>query len=1341
MAALLESLMLRKVDINTVLGWLKDVEGADYQSFTEPEFTVQKLEFVPFLLNFLREQSSQVLTNGPATPAKTPSHPRPAARTQGFSDKLAGRSTSSGAGSRSASRVQLFSPAPSVSPGSESEAAGPSGLSGVSAFSSPSFSSTRTPSPRLPCSERRCGQRVSLGDYMFSPPENSPNHQSHKGRKKGGGSTAVGGQLRHEGGRGDLHSNEAGRWEAGGRRSARGVGGGHTRMGEQVSPPFAGQLNLNNLEDFPPVGSSPISPATSKPSRRINPTPVSGDRPHSKPKTCFTSTPFQKASSPLLETEASDGLMTAGSSMRLKEERELLKREKTKRAQQVASPLLSALDPCTPTKTGARTGSKVTSDMPTSPEPSKVTFSSELDVLVELYCTCISENLVPNIFLELFFVMQLLTSWAHHTHDNEEQKSLCAANTEVLERCYLRQVHNCVYFAVKVLENQFQLIAHLDKCTLRLLAENERVACFSPDLRDRLTQAQDRSTAKLSPSASTFIHSVPFQPATDNRSNFFSDKAFHTFKKQRDVFYEVLREWEDLHKEPGWSFDAALGGRIRGMMSQLTSAGNHSHFARLFLKQLVQVCKGPRPSSSSVDAADADLLGMLGADSLGRLKRLEERLIQPHGVVGPCPPPSFPGHQEFFRDFIQTASCCQLNQHLQDSLCQQLLQLDEVSILSPAAPIGDGEEEEEEEDGDMEQQDEKQRFSSVLLLARLLAKFLGFISFFPYQTSGRPSRDIQETSVALRSKSLPVLDVCAVLNNSIRRKRTILTVPWLVEFLSMLDFIGPLLLCYRTTLGSLLLLYRKLQLNRSEEMCYLNKLLLVSVLGWLFQIPVIPEDIFLTCEFTAAIREADGVTGSAGLDCIPLVDQRLLYTCCPFLGEFRKLLAAFVSGSTARSGGIIRKITPTSAELKDTPTAMRSQQKLQVDLEQAFFHNQPPSLRRTVEFVAERVGSNAVKHMKATLVRELVERGEKMLRDGLESPNSNASMLNESICARLCEAGLEALAKATKYCDEKSPEAIRVLLPDETTPTVLTTSENITKRLAAEKACGWLSANITALVRREWRSKYDRVIKVLGSPAAADPADVDGVVAELVHPEESTTPKKKQGSERVMCCPPHCKHNSPLPSDILIEIKELLSVAVGPRTDDELPTSSHLRTLIHGVGDTLTCRKFLTSTSEQMLLNCTVLLACKLVSGELPVRCLSLRSEHGGVVVDSGSGSEPPMSELLEQLAELWGRDCRLSSPLHQLFTPLTITAVLKAGNTERTNYLLLVRKLVDKGILSEEEVISHWIKLTDSTLPAELIENFQLQSKGEKVLPPLSEMQKCIDTMQISHQTLEGAT
>nr|XP_046268171.1 codanin-1 [Scatophagus argus] len=1346
MAALLESVLLKKTDINAVLDWLKNVEECDSLAFIESGVTFHKQEFVPFLLNFLREQSSEALTHGPATPAKTPSRHRSAAQTQGFSDKRGCRSAGGGAGSRGASRVQLFSPASSVSPGTEGDASGQSGshcLSGVNAFSSPSSTSAWSPASRPSGSERRSGQRISLGDYMLSPPDlqSSTNFQSQKGRRRSGGSMSMGVQGRHGGGRGGHHSDEIGRWDSGGRRSSR--GGGYSRISEQVSPPSVGQLNLSNLEDFPPVGSSPISPASSKPSRRINPTPVSAERPHSKPKTCFTSTPFSKPSTPPLAVEALEGSVTACSPLSLQEERELLKREKTKRAQQVGSPLPSSLDPCTPTKSGLRAGSKVTPELQTPcPEPSKVTFSLDLDVLAELYCTCISENLVPNIFLELFFVMQLLTSRSPHTHDDDEQESLCSANSDVLERCYLRQVHNCVYFAVKVLENQFQLVAHLDKCTLRLLAENERVASFSPDLRDRLTQAQDRSTAKLSPSVSTFIHSVPFEPATDNRSNFGSDKAFHTFKKQRDIFYEVLREWEDFHKEPGWNFDSVLGSKIRGMMSQLTSAGNHSHFARLFLKQLVQMCKGPRVNSSPGDTPDADLLGMLGADSLGRLKRLEERLIQPHGVVGPCPPPSFPGHQEFFRDFLQTASCCQLNQHLQDSLCQQLLQLNEVSILSPPASIGEGEQEEEEEgDGDMEQQDEKQRFTSVLLLARLLAKFLGFISFLPYQTSERPSREIQEAAIALRSKSVPVLDVCALLTNSMKRRRTILTVPWLVEFLSMLDFIGPLLLCYRSALGTLLLLYRRMLLGRCGEMCYLNKLLMVSVLGWLFQIPVIPEDIFFTSEFTEVAKLEDSSTAAAGLDCIPLVDQQLLYTCCPFLGEFRKLLAAFVSGSTAKSGGIIRKITPTSAELRDMPAANRSQQKLQVDLEQAFFHNQPPSLRRTVEFVAERVGSNAVKHMKATLVSELVERGEKMLRDGLESPNANPSKLNESICAQLCVVGLEALAKATRFCCEKGPEAIRILLPDETSPAVLTTSENITKRLATEKACSWLSANITALIRREWKSRYDRVMKAVGSPVAPDSGNLEGAVVELVTQEQSTTPKRKQGSGRVASCPPHCSHGASLPSDILIEMKELLSIAVGPRTDEELPSGSQITRLLQRVGDALACRKFSTAVSEQMLLNTTVLLACKLVSAELPVLSLSGCSGGDGVVVGPGSGSEPPVRALLEQLAELWERDCGSSTPLHLLFTPLTVTAVLKASDTEWNNYLFLVRQLVDRGVLSEEEVISHWKKLTNLALPAKLIENFQVRSQSTKPALPVAELQSRMDMLQVSQQTVEGAT
>lgn len=81
------------------------------------------------------------------------------------------------------------------------------------------------------------------------------------------------------------------------------------------------------------------------------------------------------------------------------------------------------------------------------------------------------------------------------------------------------------------------------------------------------------------------------------------------------------------------------------------------------------------------------------------------------------------------------------------------------------------------------------------------------------------------------------------------------------------------------------------------------------------------------------------------------------------------------------------------------------------------------------------------------------------------------------------------------------------------------------------------------------------------------------------------------------------------------------------------------------------------------------------VSAELPVLSTSVCS--GGVedVVGPGSGSDPPVRALLEQLAELWERDWCSSAPLHLLFTHLTVTAVLKASDTEVLLLLLQTLK------------------------------------------------------------------
>ena len=58
----------------------------------------------------------------------------------------------------------------------------------------------------------------------------------------------------------------------------------------------------------------------------------------------------------------------------------------------VSSPLKLSVDSATPTKSVMpRMGSKVTPDaLVVCPDPSKVTMMAELDLLAEVYCTCIS---------------------------------------------------------------------------------------------------------------------------------------------------------------------------------------------------------------------------------------------------------------------------------------------------------------------------------------------------------------------------------------------------------------------------------------------------------------------------------------------------------------------------------------------------------------------------------------------------------------------------------------------------------------------------------------------------------------------------------------------------------------------------------------------------------------------------------------------------------------------------------------------------------------------------------------------------------------------------------------
>ncbi|XP_059505354.1 codanin-1 isoform X2 [Stegostoma tigrinum] len=1224
------------------------------------EYNSLRRDFVPFLLNFLREQTNQLIPNGPSTPAKTSSVKglKPARCHRDWNESNQTETKGSYTETPKGTRVQLFLDTPNSSSNLGSSFKSPSSnggtffsksnsdLNSIDSSVSPDFSSGATSR----YGERRSAQRASLGQFIVQ------GHESQSQRRARKKNMLVSGRHLAKDTAKTPAEDDAGTWN------------GNKRRIEFVNTtPPAAQLNINNLEEFPPVGAVMLGSKT-KPSRRINPTPVSVERLQSKPKICFTSIPLsQPLSSTCCVGAASEafgagleGFAAVSSPSSLQEEREMLKIERSKLLQQSV-----VFDSVPPTKCQYGRSSSTPSDsIAVCADISKVSYRSQLDILAQLYSACISENLVPNIFLELFFILQLLTSRGGASTDDLEDKVECSTEVKDVERQYFRSVHNCTYFAVRVLETQFTIISYLDKGTVRLLSENDRLGAFSASLRERLTRANEVSAAQVSLALPSVIQSVPFEPETDNRSNFTSDRAFQSFKKQRDVFYELLREWEDKHADPGWEFERALGLRIRNMMVNLSTACNHNHFARLFQKQLIRMCKGIPGALAGSEHPDQDVLDMFGTDNLTKLKRLQERFVVPQSTGGPCPPPSFSGCQLFFRDFLLCAGSHQLNQHLSDTLCQQILELDGIGILSHGSS---------EHEADVDEQDEKEHFASVLMTARLLAKFLGFLAFLPYRTDERPTKEMQEAALSLRNKSPPVLDVYRLLRKSVENQRIIFTVPWLVEFLSMVDHVASFLDYYRSVFTLLLHLYRSLVLTSERNDNFLNKMLILAVLGWLFQIPALPEEMFFNEE------NVDGFEISIsdqGLDSVPLVDQQLLYLCCPYLSELRKLLASYVAGSGLKNGGYMRKITPTAAE-PSLPTLAQSQQKLQVKLEEAFFHNQPPSLRKTVEFVAERVGSNCVKHIKASLVPELVKRGTTKLQNAMKNEKTNLPELLESVICELCEEGRQAVIKGREFCTRKGPEVIRVLLPGETSASVLSTAEGITSRLATEKACTWLSANITALIRKEMKLNFDKLRK---SQMVQSMSEVSGV--------------KKN-------CSPECKHTASPPSQIASEFKVVLSITLGPRYSNERVDHKQLDDLLRRLRQTLRCRQYMCPVIEQSLAKYTVELASLLVGGEVPLSNRNMKKD---------SRDQPSLCKsiqhLLSFLLTLWKDEFCVPIPFQLIFSEKNISYTIEARNRKLcwNELLFLIHGLTEQGLMKPTEIESCWRDLLRKPWPEDFV-------------------------------------
>ncbi|XP_070180447.1 uncharacterized protein [Littorina saxatilis] len=118
----------------------------------------------------------------------------------------------------------------------------------------------------------------------------------------------------------------------------------------------------------------------------------------------------------------------------------------------------------------------------------EVTHKPVLHLFVRLYSACIDAHLFPNLSMELYFLAQLLIAQTSEDDLPLEQENLA---DDIEDRNFFQTVHNVVYFAVCVLEKQTELLKRLDRSTLRLLSENERVRDFCPQLHQQIKVAFD----------------------------------------------------------------------------------------------------------------------------------------------------------------------------------------------------------------------------------------------------------------------------------------------------------------------------------------------------------------------------------------------------------------------------------------------------------------------------------------------------------------------------------------------------------------------------------------------------------------------------------------------------------------------------------------------------------------------------------------------------------------------------------------------------------------------------------------------------------------------------------
>ncbi|CAG9772743.1 unnamed protein product [Ceutorhynchus assimilis] len=770
-------------------------------------------------------------------------------------------------------------------------------------------------------------------------------------------------------------------------------------------------------------------------SRRINPTNICPKQVNSGFQKTENSFNFQK------NTEVSNNVAIEQRNLLLEEKQKILSRRDS--IENTSHPLIKI-----------RHNSSTNSDI--KPMLSLVTYKNNINNVVDIYKTILDNNLVLNITSEIYFLISLVLSIQLEFENLgvevlEPKNSLC--NSEIF-----KTAHNVLYFAVKSLETQIRIIQFYDKTTIRLLAENERVREFCPGLSKRLLTYSEKKaeSACIELITDSSQSNVCFNIDTDNKENFPDQISFHAFKKQRDLFYEILRVWETHHLEKDWIFSLGLESRIRSLFKFHAGPTNYAHLARLFKNQLLSSCaRGPKEKGLS--ESNLSFLPQLSIDA-DKLNRLTSRLVTKQVSNGINAPPVFSGYQEFFKEFIVVSGNCFFHKHLCDIFVSDIVELNDTKFSGT----------ELEDESNEVDENTRQLYINCIKDLRILAKFLGFIESLPYQFDNvNLPKNVLQSQVKTRQQTIPALNIKCLLELSIEKHTVVFIIPWLTKYLAMLDYV-TLRLPYYTTVNCIL--FQLYQNYNSKEQSQSNAALVKFCLGWLFELPHFPDiEYYNFCIKNPKIdRHLNGnkKLKSYFLDDKAIANQSVLSLCCPFLGEIKKILLMNGPGSKVA----VKYITPVTAVESHTEMGRK---KLEQQLEEAFFSGQSTSLRKTIEFVSERIASTAVKYICHDLVPKAKEEANKEFKGTLLKSESDDSINDGEQKKTLLRMQATALAQThlsrfLENCDEevqkisrqKIPVCIDSLLPVDALEETKKVCTGITEKMYSERVKQWLNSHV-----------------------------------------------------------------------------------------------------------------------------------------------------------------------------------------------------------------------------------------------------------------------------------------